>query len=483
MCSVSSAVYCAHIINFCIINSVFPEAWKRAHIIPLPKTSSPQTFNDLRPISILPTLSKILEKILVEQLSKHLSVNKILPINQSGFRKAHSCATALLNITDDIFQATDHGKLTLMTLIDFSKAFDSINHHLLLSILHFAGMEDTSIALLRSYLTNRSQAVTYENHQSMFLPISNGVPQGSVLGPILFLIYMSELSSCIMSCNSHSYADDTQLYISFYPDEVAQAMAAVNYDLNNVLSFCTSHCIKINPVKSVSILFGSKGARSQSKGLIDISLDGVGIEVKDSLKNLGMFLDCDLRFSQHISKCLQKAYSSLRLIYTNRTVLSPRIKAILCDSLVLSNFNHCDVVYNSCITSADKNRIQKMQNSCLRLIFGIRKYDRISHTLRDTKWLDMQNRRYLHSACLFHNIITTQTPPYLYNRIVFRTDVHTLNLRFKGALTPPLHHLDLFKRSYSYCISNIYNNVPENLKTLNISTFRKHLKEFLFGHQ
>ena len=157
---------------------------------------------------------------------------------------------------------------------------------------------------------------------------------------------------------------------------------------------------------------------------------------------------------------------------------------MLCESLVLSQFNYCDVIYGPCIKSTEVRRIQKMQNSCLRLIHGIRKFDRITHTLYQTKWLNMCNRRKLHSATIFFNIIKTQQPSYLHCKIRFRTDVHNLNIRFKGTLTPPLHSTRLFQRSYSYQIAYNINNLSRDYKTINSKkAFKKELFRFLFLNQ
>lgn len=131
----------------------------------------------------------------------------------------------------------------------------------------------------------------------------------------------------------------------------------------------------------------------------------------------------------------------------------------------------------------DKLRIQRVQNSCLRLIFGIRKYERVSYRLRDLNWLNMENRRLLHAAVFYHKIIVNKQPQYLANKIKYRTDVHALNLRFRGRLTPPLHHTELYKRSYSYQITLIYNNIPSALKSLNIYLFKIKMRNVLRTRQ
>lgn len=146
---------------------------------------------------------------------------------------------------------------------------------------------------------------------------------------------------------------------------------------------------------------------------------------------------------------------------------------------MLSHFNYCDVLYGPCLDGIYKLKIEKVQKNCLRFIYGIRKFDPVSHKLKDAKWLSMENRRKLHSLVLFHNIIYKNCPPYLTDKINFRTDVHNLNLRFKGLITPPPHKTSLFQRSFTYNIYKLYNGLSESLKSLKPSTFKIIMKKEL----
>lgn len=475
--------YLTHIINYCIVNSVFPHDWKRAIIIPLPKKTAPEELKDLRPISILPTLSKIIERVLEGQLRIHLEINQVIPEMQSGFKSGHSCTTALLHVMDDVISATDQDKLTILVLLDYSKAFDTIKHKILLSLLHYIGLGPDAVTLFSNYLSKRYQAVSLRGQLSGFREIESGVPQGSILGPILFSIYISAFPFVLHACQYHFYADDCQLYMSFEPNQLANACQQINNDLQKLANISKEHSLMLNAGKSAFMLFGKRNYINYAKEHVNIKIDNEMLPLVDSVKSLGLTLDPTLRFSKHISKCLQGAYCNLRLIYQNRHILNNKIKTILCNSLVLSKVEYCDSVYGFCLDYRDINRIQKLQNACLRLIFGIRKYERISHKLKDIGWLNMKNRRILHCNCLYHKIIITKTPPYLYNKIRFRTDVHNLNLRFRGNITIPLHFTELGKRRFTYCIAKYYNQLPLELKTLSLPRFRHQLKRKLFTEQ
>lgn len=357
--------------------------------------------------------------------------------------------------------------------MDYSKAFDTINHELMVDILHYIGIGNKAIQLFKSYLLHRYQAVRIKHNISTFLKVNTGVPQGSILGPTLFSTYTHNFPSIFLTFIQHYYADDTQLYIHFFPDEREQIVAAINYDLQNLEIFSKNHCLKLNSSKTNAIVFGKCAARQKFVHNADnILLGNDKIKFSKKVKNLGVWLDDDLRFTNHISGCLQGAYTSLKLLFQCRSILDRITKSMLCNALVLSKLNYCDILYHSCLTEFDARRIQKLQNSCLRLIFGIRKYQHISHTFRVNKWLNMRNRRKLHTLCFYHKLLTDKIPPYLCNGISYRTDVHNLNIRHKNTLTIPRHVSQYYRRSFSFCIADVMNNLADGFWTLSKTKFK-----------
>ena len=475
--------YICHIVNFCLINSVYPVVWKMAHVTPLPKINNPKDFHDLRPISILPVLSKIIEYIVKAQITDHLSINKILPDEQSGFREGHSCVTAMLNITDHLFSAIDSGLCSVLVLLDYSKAFDTIEHHILIQILKFIGFEASAVNFINHYLSGRQQRVVLKNKCSNPLDISCGVPQGSVLGPLLFTIYTSSFPTFLNNCKIQMYADDTQLFYSFDLNDLQNSCTIINNDLETLYKISLEHSLRLNPIKCAAMFFGRQRDRSRHTQDVNISINNVNIPVKDEVKVLGLTIDSDLRFNKHISNCIKKAISRLKILYNSRHILNTKLKITLCQSLVLSIFNYGDTVYGPCLTAATAQRIQIIQNYCLRFIYGIRRQNPVSHKLKETMWLNMKNLRLLHRGTVYMKIILNCTPPYLYRKIRFRTDIHNLNIRFKGNLTPPFHRTALFERSYSYNIANFYNSLIAPLKSVSLNNFKKKFKQKLLTSQ
>nr|CAH7728998.1 unnamed protein product [Callosobruchus chinensis] len=401
----------------------------------------------------------------------------------SGFRVGHSCTTALLHITDDIIQELENDKCTLLMMLDFSKAFDTINYQTLITVLKSCGLSAESLSLLNSYLLDRTQAVKLGCQVSESKPVSAGVPQGSVLGPLLFSIYTSQFVKFISHCQIHMYADDTQMYHSFSETDAGEAIKEINSDLKQISDIAKMHSLNINPKKSTALLFAKKTSRKSLADRINICIDGEPIHIFEQAKNLGLVVDQDLRFRAHISRKIQISYAALNLLYPHRKYLSVEIKKMLCDTLVLSQFNFCSPVFAPCLDKDSMRRIQRVQNSCIRYIYGIRKYDRVSHKLKDLDWLCMDSRFQLHALCLFHNLVTSKTPPYLYNKICFCSDVHTVDTRNKNLITAPCHKTKLFERSFKFNIYKLYNSIPSRAKCLSIAGFKEFVLNYLYSQQ
>lgn len=471
--------YICHIFNFAIEKGIYPAIWKKSRVIPLPKVTNPEELKDLRPISILCCLSKVFEKIINNQIRVHLDEFNILPTHQSGFRSGHSCTTALLKVTDDIFTAIDQNNLCLLILLDYSKAFDRIKHQLLLAIFHYIGFTEQAKLLIKNYLTQRFQSVILGSSESDFALVENGVPQGSILGPLLFTLYTFQFYEHLRYSHAHFYADDTQIYMSFPETDVQTACTNLNHDLESLVSISTKFCLEINPSKSKVILFGRDAARKRCSNLIRIQVNNKILQQSTHEKNLGLAIDNRLRFSQHVTMITKRAFCNLKLIYNNKSILNKKCKILLCDSLVLSHLNFADCVYGPALNKTDTRRLQLIQNSCIRLICGLGRREHVTKHLKEVEWLNTEQRRILHSCVLFHKIITLQQPSYLYNKIKYRTDVHNINVRRKGHITIPQHSTALFQSSYSYNIARLYNKVPDDMKRLPLFSFKKKLKKML----
>ena len=484
LCSPIIDIYILHIINSCTEKKYFPTAWKTSIGIPLPKNSNPENVSDLRVISLLPALSKIFERVLYNQISTYILSYNILPDTQCGFRQNFSTSTALLTVLDSIISAIDSGKVSVLVLLDFSKAFDTINHRLLCSKLRFYGFSHDAVSLIESYLSDRYQTIRFNNTSSANSAILSGVPQGSILGPLLFIIYTIDILQSVEKCSVAAYADDTQIYYHFQNAEFLLAEAIIDEELGKIKTIADEHNLTLNSSKSNVICFGSRKNRNLLKQNLNIKIDNVSLPIVTSAKNLGIVFDEDLRFCEHVKNVNKKAYCALKILFSNRHVLDFKLKRMLCDSLVLSHYNYADFVYSNCLYSSDRLRIQNMQNNCCRFIFGLRKFDRISQKIIECSWLNMEHRRQLHLASFVHTLLTTNnSSETLRLKFVPRYKSHSINIRHRGTFLIPRHHSALFQRSFLYNAIKIYNTIPDLFRQFNINKFKYKYRLMLFHKQ
>lgn len=481
-CSPFIEKYILHIINCCIEKEYFPSNWKCSLVMPLPKTNNPLSFGDLRPVSVLPALSKVLEKIMYSQIFSYIDDNDILNKYQSGFRSSHSTASALCQVTDDIIRARDKGMITALVLLDYSKAFDKIDHELMCAKLKFYGFDQAAVNFVKSYLCNRRQIVRAGDSYSTSAFLLTGVPQGSILGPLFFVLYTTEILNKI-ELSYHAYADDTQLYHSFHRDNFLLSQDLINENLEAIYNMSLKHNLSLNPNKCVVLMFGGRNDTDVINQM-HIKINGGNLTTVKSAKSLGVVFDNSLKFNLQVNKVIQKAYLNLKLLYSNRHILNFNMRKSLCESLVLSHLSYCSFIYEPCLGTVDKGRLQRVQNSCCRLIYGLRKYDQgISVRIKILRWLNISNRAKLHLLSFAHSVILSGVPSYIKEKFTKRYQQHSVNIRSYQMFNIPRFRTSFFKKSFTYNVIKLYNSLPTSLKTCNIRTFKHKLKILLLSDQ
>ena len=466
------------IINSCISAGKFPSQWKIANVLPIPKNNTPSELSHFRPISLLPVFSKILEKVVYEQLNNYFLQHQIIPSTQSGFRSQHSTTTALLKVTDDVMRSVDDGKCTCLLLLDYSKAFDTLDHTMLCTKLKYYGLDDLALGFLKDYLQERHQRVILGSNTSEILSLNRGVPQGSILGPLLFSLYTADFGSYLKYLQSHQYADDFQLYYSFNTDHVEEVEAHINQDLNIIYNISLAHNLLLNQSKTQLLLFGKN--YSYLSDNLNIQINNIKIKASESCKNLGVHIDSKLRFRGHISYLLQTSYGKLRTLYLFKHFLTSEIKLRLCDSLILSLLSYCDVLYWPALLLEDRESLQRLQNGCLRFCYGLRKFDHVTQCYTDSGWLKLDLRFYLHICTLVFKIMKFKQPTYLLEKLVRGSDIHDRHTRHNYLFSVPRHKTALFQRSFNYNAVKYFNSLSDNIKNCStIETFKKNLKAHL----
>jgi hypothetical protein len=478
------------IVNSSLQSASVPVTFKTAVIKPLIKKSSldPNVCKNFRPISNLPYVSKLLERVVSEQLLSHLNAHALLDKFQSAYRPGHSCETALLRLMNDLLCSADCGDLVLLVLLDLSAAFDVIDHDLLLSRLqNEVGISGVALQWFRSYLSDRTQRVIVGPASSQNTLLSCGVPQGSVLGPILFSLYTCQLGGIIErhGLQRKLFADDSELYKSFHPDpqSTASAVLAVEECCAEVKAWMASNRLKLNDDKTEVILCGSDASRE--KVVLDsVTVGSSQITPSGSVRDLGLFIDSSLTLVPHISSVVKSCYFYLRSLGKLRPFLNKFTANSVAVALIQSRLDYC----NSCLWGLPQNqlqRLQKVQNAAARVVSLTKKTDHITPVLNDLHWLPVQKRIEHKVLSLVFSCIKGCAPAYLKELVQLHAPSRGLRSSSQSLLrvaSVERHKKKTFgARSFECVGPQLWNRLPQDLRDCEaVEGFRRRLKTYLF---
>ena len=353
------------IINLSFSKGIVPKLLKMAKVCPVYKNGSRSEIGNYRPISVLPSFSKIFEKLVFERLNNYLTEMNIIISNQYGFRAHHSTTMALLDLYDRISQNIDDKKFIIGLFIDLQKAFDTINHDILLVKLFHYGIRGIALDWFNSYLSGRQQCVSINNVTSNYESICCGVPQGSILGPLLFLIYVNDIVNCSDLSYFILFADDTN--ILFSGDNLDKLIVTINSELEKLSIWFKANKLSLNLKKTNFITFGGKEYRNSNHNVCDIQIDTVKIEQVFSVKFLGVVIDERLSWRDHISSLSKIISKNIGIINKVKYILSTDVLMTLYNALVLSHLSYNCLVWGWASTSA-LDHISKLQKRIARII-------------------------------------------------------------------------------------------------------------------
>ena len=450
-------------------------------ITPLLKKAGldPEVLKNYRPVFNVLYLSKLIERAVLVQCNRFLDFIGGHTKNQSGYKPRHSCETLLIRVTNDILRNMDSSKCTKMLLLDLSAAFDTVDHSVLLDILWFElGFRGEVYRWFVAFLKDRRQAVGVDGNKSNFKANLYGVPQGSVLGPFLFNIYVRSLIKAMerMGFTIHGYADDHQVLYSFQIDfQVAAIRNIVPLGMDVLSNWMEKHFLKLNPSKSQVIIFHPKGISEQLVFERLLLSDGSYIPISQEVYNLGCTLDSLLTFNSHISITIAQGYHLIRNISSIRKYLSEDHMKTLVNALVIAKVDNCNSLLYG-ISSYDSERLQRFQNSCARLIYRKRKYDHVSGILKQLHWLPSETRPYFKLLCYVYKSIHDLAPAYLSELIVVRRE-------YDLSLSVPRCAGKSGDRAFSTAGPRLWNALPADIRLITtLDKFKSQLKQFLFTH-
>ena len=467
------------IFNRSIVSGVFPTEWKSTKVIPLFKQGERSDLNNYRPISIIPVVAKVFERIVYNQFYEYLTVNNLISCNQSGFRSLHSTATALLEATDNWAFNIDKGNVNAVIFLDLKKAFDTVDHSILLSKLKAYGVGSNSFNWFKSYLDNRMQKCFVNGSLSDSQPLTCGIPQGTILGPLLFLLYINDLPNCLANAHPRMYADDTHL--TFASNDVAHLEENMNDDLDKITEWLAANNLTLNSSKTEFMLIGSRQRLNTFNRLPSFTIDGNSIKQVEFTKSLGVYIDENLTWNTHIRHISKKIASCIGTLKRSRSFVPFETLLCIYNTLVQPHFDYCSVVWGNCNKSLSI-KLQKLQNRAARILTSS-SYDANADDLFvKLGWQKLNLQRDLKTATMVYKSLNGLAPDYLKSMFTNRSAISTYSLRnCEGKLAVPLPRTNFLKNSFSYNGALLWNSLPINLRQAqSLASFKTGCRGFLF---
>ena len=460
-----------HIFNQSLLTGTVPHKLKSAKVIPIFKSKDKHSITNYRPISVLPSFSKVLEKIVHTRLYNFLDKHSLLVDEQYGFRSKRSTYMALMELTTNLNHALKHKEHTMGIFLDLSKAFDTIDHNILITKLHHYGIRGTALDWFRNYLTHRTQTVHALNCNSSTMDINVGVPQGSILGPLLFIIYMNDITNTTSLLKLILYADDTNIFLS-HPD-LNSLYHIMNTELTHITDWFRANKLSLNVSKTNYMLFSSKTPSHYN----DITIDNNAIAQVHTTKFLGITIDDKLTWNQHINNITTKASHATGTIYRVRHHLPLHTLKTLYNTLVLPHFSYCNIIwasnYHTRIT-----RLNITQKWAIRTITNSPRITHSSPLFHKLNTLTITDINKLQTALFMHDYSHNNLPLNFTDYFQTNKQMHTHNTRQANKFHLPLPTTTAEKHNILYNGAKVWNELPKHITDItNKNTFKNHLKQ------
>ena len=448
------------LMNLIFSTRQIPQELKTAVVTPTFKSGDQTKVDNYRPLSVLPATSKIMEYHVKDKLYDYLEKNNLITDAQHAYRTGHSTATCLLKLTEDIRIGMDEGKATGILAIDLSKAFDVIDHEIMMTKLRNIGITGQLLDFIRDYLRDRLQCVKHMSNISDKQEVTHGVPQGSILGPLLFMIYMNDLKDVVEYCNMVSYADDTTIYYtSKHPSNI---QVAINSDIKRLEKWFTENKMKLNVSKTEFMIIQPQNTENRYRK-IHITMKKKIIEHSDNLKILGITLNKTLKWDTHINEVIRGCKYHLRAFRRTASYLNIDERKLLYNACIASRLAYGDVIWKE-TTEALKNRLQVIQNDAARAIFSKKPRTSAKPLLKDLRWMTLYEKRKMHSEVLLHKIINGEAPRSLQNMLQTYKRPTNDDRQRRNDLYIPAYRTNSMANSFFITTIKSWNKIPHDLK-------------------
>ena len=377
--------------------------------------------------------------------------------------------------------------MTLLGLLDLSAAFDCVDQDILIRRLQLSfGIDGTALAWIASFLCDRTQQVSYNGRLSAVLSLIYGVPQGSSLGPLLFLLYTTDVFDVIADCGlvGHSYADDTQIYVSIPAADASAAVQRLSVCVARVEQWMGMNRLKMNQDKTQIMWIGTRQQLAKLN-VTELTLPSAVVRLSETVSDLGVIIDRQLTMADHVASVCRSCFFQLRQLRVVKQSLTSDATKTLVHAFISSRLDYCNVLLAGAADGVLR-RLQTVQNAAARLVTGTRKFDRITPVLRDLHWLPVRERITFRTVIMVYKCLHGLAPPYL---SVFCQPVSTVPGRRQlrsadsGMLVVPRTKTSIGGRSFSVIGPETWNRLPADLRLceLTVATFAKRLKSYLFS--
>lgn len=462
-----------YIMNFSIENCIVENDWKVARVTPIFKSGDEHTVNNFRPVSVLPIVSKILERHVFNSFYEYLSVNNLITNCQSGFRPKHSCETVLTSLIDRWLKNIDQGKLTGVLFIDLSKAFDTVNHTVLLHKLKMFGVSDNTLEWFESYLCSRKQLVSWNGVLSEPRDITIGVPQGSILGPLFFILFVNDYPKCLRHSHATIYADDTSQDVSDKCIDVIERK--LKDDLINSINWMKCNKLTMNLKKTQCMLIGTSQRLANCRKMC-INIDNIVLETVDSSKLLGVNIDCYLSWSDHIDILSKKISKKIGVLKRLKSFMSYQALLKVYNSIIFPHFNYCCTIWSNAKCTNNVDKIFRLQKRAARVILNVQNVMTPSDVMfSKLRWMPIPDYFLYRKAILVFKVLHQLTPEYL-NVFKFVNQVSTRSTRqsVNNLLYVPKARTEYYRRSFIISGSVLWNNMSQTLRNCTtLDSFKK----------
>ena len=467
----------AKIFNKSISSGHFPTAWKTATVKPVYKgKGSPSEIKNYRPISLLPCTSKIFEKLIFARIYEHITKNALLTDKQSGYRPGHNTQLQLIYLTNKLYRSLNDGQDFSIVYLDISRYFEKIWHDgLLAKCKKEFGISGSLLSWLKSYLGGRNQIVQTGCEKSVPLVLRAGVPQGSVLGPLLAIMYLNGLSKQTEN-GMLFFADDSSLHASHSPQKSIQVKESLQRDLHTIFEYGKNWAITFNANKTAQQIFSTK----KNTQVPELQFGDQPIPLTDSHKHLGLTISTDLRFKQHIDETLTKFNRTIGPLYKISRYLPRATLILLYKMYVQPHLDYCDAVYDGHLTSFDCQRLEKAQTRAARLITGTTRRTSASGLLQELGLSTLTDRRQEHRLQLYHRLKFDQVIPHFIKDMIPNTrstdNPRTLRSTMLFVHSQPAARLSSYANSFVPKTTRNWNELPVELrKSVQYKQFKQSL--------